>query len=1678
MGFGQSLINRAVVLALPLCVLASCGNSHQAAVDGGPPGQPTGEAGLPPINTPDNPRAVSLKVDEANLTGQVEEGVLRLQIPVTNLAAQASSGTLTVALQSVDGTTTRQTQKVPFQLDPSGQKTVVAEFPSPVSAQADWVLHNVLITCEQAKALKVTRSLLTVLGHYEVRLEGPSAVTRGRQATYRVRAQDPVTYQVLPGAPVQLVVRRGDEIILSKDGVTGDKGDAIFEVRVDSDGDLKVEAHARMQGTGVELSGAAQVKAPNNRVLLTTDKPIYQPGQTIYLRALALEGVARKPQAGQPAIFEIEDGKGNKIFKRTLTSDSYGLAATTFKLGSVLNLGTFKVRVSVGSDKAEKTVTVARYVLPKFKIDISADKAWYLPGARVSGVVDAQYFFGKALQDADVQITGAALDIGQTVFQKVIGRTDAQGRYAYAVDLPAQLVGLPINDGNATINLQVQVTDSAGQQVVQSKALTVASKSLRIAVVPEGTDLVPGLDNRIDVFVTDPLGSPAAEASLEVASGTTVLASGRTDAFGQFTFFLQPATATPQLTVTVTGKDGMSAQEGFSLSSQSGVPVLVRTDRAVYGIGDTVTIDVLTAKDQARAYLDWSNGGQTVDMRTLDVADGKASLKVTLDAGHRGSNRIDAYIVGKDGNMVRAGRTIFVRDQGALSVEMTTDKTQYEPGKPAHITFTVKDETGAPAVAALGVQVVDEAVFALVDAHPGLLRTYFELEQKFAQPSYQIRAPLVDINSLLFDETAAADPTSAAAAQARAAAVFAALGATGVSGLQLGSWKTVLTQATSSLQTYYAAAKQSLRPTVSLAAVAVFKQLQDEGCNLNASYCSSKSKTLSELFSSALVTRLQDRVFDFWGNAYRVQSSYNGVTLTSAGPDELSATQDDGGFSFTLTELDLSGLASDGGLPSLGGGGWSHTADAGAAWLPPVKEGVAATGGNGMTGAGGSTGSGPSTQTGTSTSTGTSDEPRVRQNFPETLYVNPQLITGADGKANISVDMADSITQWRVSSLAHSMSGKLGGGVGGIRVFQDFFVDIDFPATLTRGDEVSFPVAIYNYLDTPQTVRVELQAADWFTALGQTGQDVNLAAGQVLGVRFPVRVDKVGRQTMTVKGTGGTRADAVARSVLVVPDGQAVPTAISGSLGAGSETRSVNYPTQAVAGSQQLVLNVYPAYLSQVVDGMDSLLRVPNGCFEQTTSTAWPNVLVTAYMQQTKQLKPEVQLKAESLMSAGYQRLLTFEHKGGGYSWFGEQDGKPYLSVTAFGLMEFADMAKVHTVDEAMLARTRTWLVGQQAADGSWTGDRSEFFSFHTSALRNTAFVVWALASAGYAGPELARGLAFIKNNLTTEKLDAYSLGIVANAFQLAAPEDPTASQVLDMLLDLRKEKDDQVSWDSGGTQTCFYSAGNDADVAATALAAHALLLAGGHKDVVDKALAFLSGTRDSMGNFGSTQATIWTLRTLLLAASKGTEGAVGSLAVQVDGEEFTTVGLTADQADVMTTVDLSSLASTGNHDVTLTFVGTGKVSYNLVSQYNVPWASAPVPPSGPLSVSVSYDKTKLALDETATASVVVSNKTASVQNMIMVTLGLPPGFQVASEDLDSYKASKVLSSYEITGKQIILYLSTLAASGSQTITYRLQATMPVTASDGGAEAYLYYQPKQRCSAAAATLQVAEATTP
>ena len=1641
-GLGHRSFSSSILLATALALACSSQDSETARRSAADPKDKT------LLGEPDNPTGSGLSIDETKIAGTLDGDKLSLSIPVALQSGQ-QTGELSIQLLELNSGKSVSSARVSYDLaaDTPQRLAAALALPAGVNRQAPMVQYVLRVDAVN-QGVTVKRSLLYTAKPYELRLEGPSTPRRDKKAVYRVVTEDPRSHQPLPTFPVTLTLQQDGNAASTYSGTSDEFGIFEQELTLASAGQYSIAASAQQGTVAAVVSDSLNVKEPGSKVLLTTDKPIYQPGQMIHLRTLALN-VNNTPVTGADSLFEIADAKGNKIFKKSIKSDTFGIAATDFRLGDVVNQGTFKVSCTVQGQATEKSVEVSRYALPKFQIGAVVDRTWYSPGDTVLGSIDATYFFGKPVAASDITIDVSSLDVGATALGRIVGKSDASGHFTYSYALPKSLIGLPLQQGNALINLHITVTDSAGQVVTKDQVVTVAAQPLDVVVVPESGELVSGVQNRLLVFVTDPQGESAAGAlvTIPVSGGTALTAT--TDAFGQAVVNWTPGSdAVNSLNVEVTPASGDKLTKSVQVQWQSGKEhVLVRTDKAVYQAGDTINVQVFSTANSPAVYVDWLNDGQAVDMRTLTVKNGIAAFSMPVDSSLLGSNKIQAYVVDDDGNIVRAGRTVFARDATSLSVNMATDSTSYTPGSSARITFDVKDEQGQPAVAALGLQVVDEAVFSLIDAKPGLLETFFELEDAYSKPSYEIEAPHANLTDLLFHDTTVSDTAAAKAAQDRAQASLSAIGQGAVTGISHASWAGVLSEAKTLAQPYFNLTVAQLKPLLTQLVADETTKLKALGCDTTYYYstCSSTGKTPGASIADRIASN--SVVYDAWGNPFAAiaKSNWNTMlSLTSRGPDEIAGTTDDATISFTYSDLGMP-LAQ---YPGLDNGGFNVAAAAG---------GAASTVDVALP------------QAGSNSDTGT---PRVRRSFPETLYVNPELITGPDGKAVLDLPLADSITQWRVSMLANSTQGRLGSATSAVRVFQDFFVDIDFPATLTHGDRVEFPISVYNYLDTPQSVQLMLEPASWYTALGQTNIIVDLQPGEVKGLRFPVQVDRVGLGTLTVQAIGSKASDAVARVVQVVSDGKSYTAAKSGSLAAGSTSQTVTFPTNAIVGSQQLYLQVFPAYTSQVIQGLDSILRVPSGCFEQTTSSTWPNVLVTRYMKATGQITPEIQMKAESLMSAGYQRLLTFEHPGGGFSWFGTQDPAPYLSVTAFGVMEFADMATVQTVDDAMLSRTRNWLASQQAADGSWEGDRSEFFSFHTSRIRNTAFTLWALASAGFSGSAIGNGVAYVKAHFADETPDAYTLALIANSFALAAPNDSLLTDVFSRLDAAKKSDGDKVSWDSGGTQTNFYGSGLDSAVATPALVTSALLQAGGNVKTIEGALNFLTASKDTLGNFGSTQATVWTLRTLLLAATKGTKGAVGTLQVTVDGQPFTTVPLTESQADVMTTIDLVSQAGIGTHNVDLTFAGEGQVSYNLVSGYNVPWNQASPDVQGPLGIAVSYDKTSLFLNDTATATVTLNNSSAQTQNMVLVTLGIPPGFQVLTEDLDAYKQQKVVSQYELTGKQLILYLTSLAPTSSVSLRYRLQATMPVKAADGGAEAHLYYEPVQRTVAAATTLEV------
>ncbi len=521
----------------------------------------------------------------------------------------------------------------------------------------------------------------------------------------------------------------------------------------------------------------------------------------------------------------------------------------------------------------------------------------------------------------------------------------------------------------------------------------------------------------------------------------------------------------------------------------------------------------------------------------------------------------------------------------------------------------------------------------------------------------------------------------------------------------------------------------------------------------------------------------------------------------------------------------------------------------------------------------------------------------------------------------------------------------------------------------------------------------------------------------------------------------------------------------------------LHFPDKAIADATSILVRLYPGPLSQLIEGMDSILSMPGGCFEQTSSSTYPNVLALDYMKHTRKLTPETHAKAEGYIANGYQRLLTFEVPGGGFSWFGQAPANKIL--TAYGLMEFNDMAKVSEVDPRLIERTRNWLVSQQQADGSWKPDASFINEgatnrYNSNPLRITAYIAWSLVDTGMpAGPAIDKARDYIASHLNSAP-DPYTLAVIANFATEYGRDRDFTRRSMQALLDARIEKEDQVFWNA--EETGVYSTGASAAIETTGLATQALLKWGQASETSRKALNFISQKKQASGAWGTTQATIMALRALLLSTQLGAAEVQGSLQVMLDGRELKTLNLTASNNDLLHQFVFKGIDAHKPASVRLRFEGTGSLAYQVVGRSFIPWEEKPA--AEPLSIDIAYDRTRLSQNDIATETVTIQNNLSKTANMVMVDLGIPPGFDLLSEDLQSFqeKASGAdpgqLEKFSLTATQAILYFNGLAPHQEVTLKVRLRAKYPIRAHTLQSRLYEYYDPEVSATAKPIKLEV------
>ena len=202
----------------------------------------------------------------------------------------------------------------------------------------------------------------------------------------------------------------------------------------------------------------------------------------------------------------------------------------------------------------------------------------------------------------------------------------------------------------------------------------------------------------------------------------------------------------------------------------------------------------------------------------------------------------------------------------------------------------------------------------------------------------------------------------------------------------------------------------------------------------------------------------------------------------------------------------------------------------------------------------------------------------------------------------------------------------------------------------------------------------------------------------------------------------------------------------------------------------------------------------------------------------------------------------------------------------------------------------------------------------------------------------------------------------------------------------------------------------------------------------------------------------------MMLSLGSRTETVNAKVTVALNGAPVSELAVTPEDCDVMRLVDLGEQTKAGNNTVALNIEGEGSMLYQVVGRFYTPWSAAQ-PVQEPMSIEVAYDKTQLAVNDVVTARVKVTNNRPGAAQMIIVDLGIPPGFEVQTADLEKLVEDKTIQKYEMTGRQIIVYFERIAGSGVIEFQYGLRAKFPLRAQTPSSRVYEYYNPENEGTA-------------
>ncbi|XP_026114951.1 CD109 antigen-like [Carassius auratus] len=710
-------------------------------------------------------------------------------------------------------------------------------------------------------------------------------------------------------------------------------------------------------------------------------------------------------------------------------------------------------------------------------------------------------------------------------------------------------------------------------------------------------------------------------------------------------------------------------------------------------------------------------------------------------------------------------------------------------------------------------------------------------------------------------------------------------------------------------------------------------------------------------------------------------------------------------------------------------------------------------------------------------------EPRKRKDFPETwIWLDANVSNSVSDSFQFTVP--DSLTSWVAFAIV--MSENLGLGISApaeLTVFRDFFVLLNLPAFLIRGELLLLEVNLFNYMDVDLEVMVVVAESSMFEFVSPDNggfsldnvRKASVLSNNITTLLFPIRATALGEIPISVKATSIYSSDWVYKTVLVKPEGleqsftQTLFLEFQLKQKTLSRTMSFSFPPNVVPGSQRASVSAVGDILGPSINNLDSLIEMPYGCGEQNMIHFAPNIYVLQYMRSTKQSDEQTRNKAMSYMMDAYERELSYQRVDGSFSAFGDSDDSGSTWLSAFVLRCFLQAQDFISIEPMVMNRTAYWLLVHQNPDGSFNEPgrviHTELQGGQDGPVSLTAYVLIALLEDAeyrnaYEG-SISSGVSYLTSRLAQGISSNYSLSVVTYALSLA--NSTAAPSALTELLNRALVVDGVPTWRSPANVLYGSWQPSSSDIEMSAyvlLAMHRLQL----MDEGFTLVKWLSKQRNHLGGYGSTQDTVMALHALSIYTTFSSAESIDlSITVNRASGAAATFNIDRDNYLLQQSQDLP-IEAVKEVDIEVVAEGKGFALFQLSVFYNV------------MNLRTSLRRRDIHTDEAFYLYIdVMDDRQFSVNlnicfrlrenqglrqtGMAILDVGLLSGFSLAQNGV---QLNDIVRRVETPSGRVILYLDTVTTEEICSKISTIREFKVTSVQDAVVMIYDYYEPRRR----------------